>query len=283
MGTRETNGQRPFVGKEGMDHPTLGLATWNIRGFARPDFNDLAKVLNDQPLALIVAQELQRSQAKRLATLLGMHHLWSLKHSPLGPLVRFAEGLALFSVDPLNGFETLNLTPKVGGFSHRRRIAQFAYLDRHDADVVNIHLASHTDSPARIEQLRVVLDRVHFRGANRCIMAGDFNGGNEPLLYNLLEQAGFSDAWLTQANTDTTNQTEYEKFDASNQTRFASTGNGFTNPTESATSRLDRIFVRGFMVRSATIPIDDKHWPKRSDHLPVFARLQQERASFEPT
>jgi endonuclease/exonuclease/phosphatase family metal-dependent hydrolase len=287
MGKRAAPNHQPG-GEVPAQLPLITLATWNIRGFARPDVVDLAAVLQSQihradtsngstivpgttkmktaraqPLEVAVVQELQRVQAKRLAQLLGMQHVWSFKHSPLGPLVRFAEGLALFSVYPLSHLETLDLTPRIQRFRHRRRIAQFAYIRQIDADVVNIHLASHGNSSARIDQLRLVLDRVQARGAPRCIVAGDFNAAHEPELYGLLERAGFSDVWLIQ-NT-------------------ASTSSGFTNPAGAAKSRLDRIFVQGLTVNSVDVPPDHEQWVKRSDHLPVFACLEPEPNAAVPS
>jgi endonuclease/exonuclease/phosphatase family metal-dependent hydrolase len=260
------------------EHSSIGMATWNVRGFARPDCDDLAEVLRSHPLSLIAVQELQRSQARRLSNLLGMQHLWSFKHSPLGPFVRFAEGLALFSAETLSNFETLNLTPKIRPHSHRRRIAQFAYLDRLETDVVNIHLASHGDSSARSDQLRVALDRVEQRGAQRCIVAGDFNADGEASLYRALHKAGFSDAWSAQPQgsaTELDGGAILPGQDAGEAIRTeTSTGPGFTNPAGKARARLDRIFVRGFDVRSAAVPVDDPQWAQRSDHLPVFARLE---------
>ncbi len=250
----------------------LELATWNIRGFARPDCVDLAEVLKGQPLALVVVQELQRSQAKRLAGLLGMHQVWSFKHSPLGPFVRFAEGLALLSVEPLSRVETLELTEKVKLYTHRRRVAQFAYLSKLDTDVVNIHLASHANSSARMEQLQKVLAAVRSRNANRCILAGDFNAENEQGLFRLLESGGFSDAWTASNRGNEIGATGIKQGESG---RAPHPGNqGFTNPAGRATSRLDRIFVRGFSVQSARIPSDGPQWAQRSDHLPVFASLE---------
>jgi endonuclease/exonuclease/phosphatase family metal-dependent hydrolase len=262
---------------EGGSGTSIGLATWNVRGFARPDINDLAEVLQAGPQTIVVVQELQRSQAKRLAGLLGMEHHWSFKHSPLGPLLtKFAEGLATFSTEPLSRTESLDLTPHVRSISYRRRIAQFTYLDQWQTDVVNIHLASHDDSSARLEQLRMVLDRIHARGATRCIVAGDFNAAREPSLYALLENAGFVDAWISQTPTAGEPQTPKTTFGLGlHDPQTTSTGDGFTNPAGSTRSRLDRIFLRGFTVQSASIPVDNESWSKRSDHLPVFATVTQ--------
>jgi endonuclease/exonuclease/phosphatase family metal-dependent hydrolase len=260
--------------------PLLALATWNIRGFGRPELADLAGILTVESLSLIVLQELQHSQAQRLAVLTGMEHIWSFKHSPLGPLVRYAEGLALYSTERLLRTETLVLTPRTNRFSHRRRIAQFAYFERFDTDVVNIHLASHEDSAARAEQLRLVVDRIRSRGARRCIVAGDFNATNEPTVYGQLENNGFSDIWLAQQDPVDVNQHQIDATFSSSewlgQLDTMSTlreGSGFTNPAGRAAARLDRIFARGFTVNAAAVPVDNQRWAKRSDHLPVFAGL----------
>jgi endonuclease/exonuclease/phosphatase family metal-dependent hydrolase len=285
MGSSEHSHPGP-PGAANDENPSIEVATWNVRGFARPDCDDLAEVLRSHPLSLIVLQELQRSQARRLSKLLGTQHLWSFKHSPLGPFVRFAEGLALFSTETLSNFETLNLTPKIRPHSHRRRIAQFAYFDRLETDVVNIHLASHGDSSARSDQLRVALDRVQARGARRCIVAGDFNADGEAPLYQALHEAGFCDAWSVRPNVlavDLNNHALSREQETGRTVRNeTSIGSGFTNPAGKATARLDRIFLRGFTVLAATIPVDDHQWVKRSDHLPVFARLASPQIDSYP-
>ena len=253
---------------------SIGLATWNVRGFARPNIDDLGVVLNAEPSAIIVVQELQRSQAKHLARVLGMEHYWSFKHSPLGPLLpRFAEGLATFSTEPLRRTETLDITPKARAFSHRRRIAQFTYLDHLETDVVNIHLASHDDSSARLEQLHSVLEQLQTRGATRCIFAGDFNAAHEPSLYALMTTGGFADAWVQQegGSNPADSQLANPEGPFPRQWPMASSGDGFTNPAGSTRSRLDRIFVRGFNAVSASVPLDNPSWAKLSDHLPVFS------------
>jgi endonuclease/exonuclease/phosphatase family metal-dependent hydrolase len=285
MGSNEHSHPGP-PGAAADETSSIEVATWNVRGFARPDCDDLAEVLRSHPLSLMVIQELQRSQARRLSKRLGMQHLWSFKHSPFGPFLRFAEGLALFSTETLSNFETLNLTPNIRPHSHRRRIAQFAYLDRLETDVVNIHLASHGDSSARSDQLRVALGRVEQRGARRCIVAGDFNADGEAPLYRALHNAGFSDAWSVRPNVlaaelharEVTQEREAERM-VGNET---STGSGFTNPAGRATARLDRLFVRGFTVLAATIPVDGHEWAKRSDHLPVFARIASNQTVSSP-
>ena len=268
------NPEPSVLARERGSDSSIGLATWNVRGFARPDLNDLAAVLQAKPNGIFVIQELQRWQAKRLAQLLGMHHHWSFKHSPLGPLlVRFAEGLATFTVEHASRAETLDLTPAIRSTSHRRRIAQFTYLERLETDVVNIHLASHHDASARLDQLQTVLERVRERGALRCIVAGDFNAAQELSLYELLESDGFIDAWAShQLVVDPKQSTSLRGREPSAPLHpTTSTGQGFTNPTGNTRTRLDRIFVRGFSVRAALIPVDGQLWSTRSDHLPVFA------------
>ena len=236
------------------------ITTWNIRGFRRPNVNELAELLQSGAPAVVVVlvlQEVQRRQARRFSQLLSMHHHWSLKHSPIGRLLRnFSEGLGVFSTDSLFDCETVNLTPTVKVTDHRRRLAQFAYLSTIDADIVNVHLASHRDHRARAVQLELILNRIATRGARRCIVAGDFNAAEEPDLYGLLTGAGFLDAW-----------------DDPSTPVLRSDRPGYTNPAGRASKRLDRVFVRGFQVEHIDVPQDGPLWMKRSDHLPVTATL----------
>ena len=202
-----------------------------------------------------------------------MSHNWSFKHAPLGKLfTRFAEGLATFSTEPLTRQETIDLTPQMQSTSHRRRIAQFAYHDRLEADMVNIHLASHQAASARFEQLALALQHVAVRGASRCVIAGDFNASNEPALYVALAKAGFVDMWGPESMSDSGEEPE-ELVQNDGLFQTHSSGNGFTNPSGSTHSRLDRIFAKGFTKGSIQIPQDGPEWKKRSDHLPVFAQL----------
>lgn len=230
---------------------TWTLLSWNIRGSARPDLDDLATVLRSYEPDVVVLQEAWRSQAKRLAAAAGLRHaFWSFKHKPYGPLLPSrAEGMAILSRHPLDDTDSTVLNPDARSWTHRRRIMQSAFIEALGVTVVNVHLASHGDGAARLAQAGRVVGHTPTENA---VVAGDFNAVDEPDLFAIFSGIGLRDAWTN--------------------------GAGFTNPAGAARQRLDRVLVGlGVAATSVIVPVDGPEWAQRSDHLPVIARLQLDR------
>jgi endonuclease/exonuclease/phosphatase family metal-dependent hydrolase len=242
------------------------LLTWNIRGFLRPDLRDLAFVIRSEGARIVLLQEVQQRQARVLGDALSMHVFWSFKHSPLGPLgKRWAEGLAILCSDPLANTHEAVLTPSERMWSYKRRVVQYAHIPSLALGVCNIHLASHRDHSARIDQANGVLSMLSTRSsAPNSVVAGDFNASQELDLYAKFEANGFRDAWIKACDPTPA---------GANPTRPTNPA-GHTNPAGSASQRIDRILISpGLAVEAVRVPTDGPSWAKRSDHLPVTARL----------
>jgi endonuclease/exonuclease/phosphatase family metal-dependent hydrolase len=236
---------------------TITALTWNIRGISRPDLSDLAQIIESHNADIAVIQEIQHWQARRLAKALHMQWYWSFKHAPLGPLFRFlGEGLAILSKHPITDMQTTNLTPSIGHFSYKRRVAQYARIAHLDLGVTNIHLASHRDANARLEQAEMLLDQPEVAQSRRMLLAGDFNASDEPMLYARFALAGYVDV-------------------AEHAVNHGKTKPGSTSPAGNAHQRIDRVFASpDIHVLACTTPQDGPDWAKRSDHLPVIAVIE---------
>ena len=225
------------------------LLTWNIRGAARPNLPDLAEAIGGYGPDVVLLQEVWRSQAVRIARAIGFaDSFWSTKHSPFGPLLPTrAEGMAILSKIPLDETSSEVLTSSVRSWSHRRRIVQYAQMPSLGVWVANVHLASHAEADARRNQAAMVATQL---GATTgpWVVAGDFNAADEPAVWKPFADIGVTDAW--------------------------SGGPGFTNPTGAVRQRLDRVLLgAGLVALSVDVPADGPGWVRRSDHLPVIARI----------
>ena len=229
---------------------TFTVVTWNIRGSARPDLSLLADAINSYAPDVVLLQEVWREQAWRLANLLDMGPpFWSLKHRPFGPLSRRrAEGMAIVSRATLAEETSYVLTPSARPWTHRRRIVQHARIASLGVDVTNVHLASHAESSARVDQARMICAQIAKGVSANAFIGGDFNAHNEPALWSVFEERGFVDA--------------------------GSSEGAATNPAGAATQRLDRVLVgRGLRVASLVVPDDGPSWSRLSDHLPVVVQV----------
>ena len=226
------------------------LLTWNIRGSAQPDLVDLASIISGFAPDVVLLQETWRSQSERLGAMTGLaHRLWSVKHKPYGPLLpRRAEGMAILSRTALTGQSVHVLTPGMGSWTHRRRIMQYARIPDLDVVVVNVHLASHARATARIEQAERVVAQLG-EDRHRCVVAGDFNAGDEPAVFAPFAAIGLDDAWTGET--------------------------GFTSLAGAGRQRLDRVLLAGGLhAESVDVPPDSPEWVRRSDHLPVVVRIR---------
>ena len=178
----------------------------------------------------------------------------------------------------------LSETPDVAGSkswdSSLPRIATFARLIERSEGlpvgrrsralyVFNVHL-DHQGAKARVEQMKVVLDRIGSRRhlEDPVILLGDFNAGPESEPIAAVRAAAgvvWVDAWRV-ANPDAIEQ---------------GTFNGWSESC--GTRRIDFIFVHGLEVERAWIDFarrPDGRW--LSDHVPVGAELGFPR-EVEPT
>jgi endonuclease/exonuclease/phosphatase family metal-dependent hydrolase len=225
----------------------MGVMTWNVHGSARPNLRSVAGWIQNSDATVVLLQEVQQKQARRLAEILGWTFVWSLKHSPL---VKPAEGLAILSPHPIVLAATPVLSEGAKRQSFRRRIAQIADIRMPHAAfrVCNVHLAS-GKSDARPGQVTRLLE--HLSGVE--LLGGDLNDGPDSAVIANLLPMGFR-------------RTE------SGPTAWSTVG---ANNPPSIT--IDHLLVRGSwrLQRAREFAISEIHEIRRlSDHLPVIAQLE---------
>lgn len=221
------------------ESPTWRITTWNLQGAFGVDCTFVSEHIRVQKSSVFVVQEVTARQAKRLAEVLRMQHIWARKHTPF-PFR--SEGLAILTSHRLLSTDTQVITNAMP-WSWRRRILLRARisdgLDR-SVDVVNVHLSAHSATKRRTVEL------AHVLLLQPDVIAGDFNSD------------------LTVLATELPNY-------------FDSSPNG--GPTcwtagprhqRPPTQRLDGIVVSNLEASDSYTPSADlDRWSEISDHLPV--------------
>lgn len=227
----------------------ITVVTWNLQGRERPDLVEVAAVLSEYEPDVVLLQEVQRRQARRLAQRLGWYRVWSVKH---WPVVIPAEGLAILTPHPLAEVERRVLAMPWSFWSSRRRIAVAATIGGGGLRVVNTHLGSGVGDAERARQAR---ETVSMGDSGPTLVGGDLNTDPGSPVIRVFQDAGFVDAWSAVSDEP-----------------------GFTNwhagPRDAPpVQRLDYVLVAGDLsVGGASIP-DDVAAVERfgpiSDHLPL--------------
>lgn len=245
------------------------ILTWNVQGSAGLDLDVVAGVVAGADADVLLVQEIQRGQSRRLADACGsVGSRWAFKH---WSVVHRPEGMAVLARSPLST-STAFVLQAAWPWSWRRRIAIEATVIMDDRPVrfCNVHLSPHELHDRRSEEIdRVVLRR----GVVAPIVAGDFNdrpGG--PALRQLMA-AGWRDAWGEHHPAVAADALESSDDvvdpGATNWTAGDRTG-------RPPTQRLDFVFVPPqWSVRSCVVvndPLGDL--ARVSDHLPVVAELE---------
>jgi endonuclease/exonuclease/phosphatase family metal-dependent hydrolase len=222
---------------------SIALVTWNLRGRARPDVGTIGELLLGFSAEVVALQEVQRWQARTLATALGsVTAEWSFKHWPFPTP---AEGLVVLSRHRRMSARTVTLSRYVPPWSYQRRIAQLIRLEAggRTVSLANCHLAN-DDADARLAQAQRLLTQLE-RGS---FVAGDLNARPGGKVLRLLREAGVRDA-MAEAHPD------------------------------APTDRIDYVLVpAGWRVVDAWTPSDADSdlamYRRLSDHLPVRADLE---------
>lgn len=163
----------------------LRLVTWNVHGTARPDPVAIARAIIELEPDVICFQEIRRHQARRVAKVLGWPRgFWTFKHNAWYVLPFRAEGLAILASNGVRIGATTVLSRPVPWFSHRRRVAQMAWVGKWP--IVNTHLSNESDRD-RLLELHQLLGFV----PTGAIIAGDLNGGAASSLVGALVGAGW--------------------------------------------------------------------------------------------
>lgn len=224
------------------------VTTWNIRGTARPDLDELAAIVGADEPDVVAIQEIRHGQAAELARLLGMRFTWARKHWPWTPLLRrTAEGAAIMTPHALDAAGHTEISEGASSWTYRRRIAQWALVGRADATayrVYNVHLSPHDRrAERRAEAVRVAGIVAEHGESPPAIVAGDFNDGDDPSVI------------------------------------FALPGVEHvvpppTNPADEPTQVLDHVLLPPDATDVAvSVPGGGPDWAARSDHLPVTVRF----------
>ncbi|HAS13419.1 MAG TPA: hypothetical protein DCS55_23380 [Acidimicrobiaceae bacterium] len=172
------------------------ILTWNVQGRARPDLESLATVIADSLPDLVALQEVQRAQARWLATRLGWSLVWRCKH---WPLVAPAEGLALLSPSPAEDVATVHLAHPYRVWSWRRRIAVRATVVGADGPlvVVAVHLGAGVGDAERARQAELAVGLLGAGPApvGRGCVVGDLNTHPGSEVLAAFAAHGLRDAW----------------------------------------------------------------------------------------
>jgi endonuclease/exonuclease/phosphatase family metal-dependent hydrolase len=237
----------------------LEVVTWNIHGSARPDLDAIASRLEGFAADVVALQEVQRGQARALASRLqSVTALWSFKHLPFG---NPAEGLAVLGPHRLIDARTVVLSQGAPLWSYRRRIAQLCTLavEGRVLCLANCHLSSDDAGDRRAQAGRLVV-----RLETETIVAGDLNARPGGTLLRRLSRSGLRDAWAA---------LHPDAGDAEGATNW-----GRLDPETMPSNRLDYILVpAGFQIVAATVPSavdsDLRAYRRLSDHLPLHVEI----------
>jgi len=234
------------------------VISWNLHGAAKPRLDAVADLLRAHQPDLVALQEVHRSQARRIAGLLGWPRpAWALKHNAYWPLWWRGEGLGVLSRHRLAVLPTVVLTPEYHRRTYRRRILlPVEVVLEGDRRVLAIdgHLSSGDEDEdlrtREVHQLVGILPE-----SLPVLVAADLNADPDQPPVTALVDAGFVDSWAA-AGTGP--------------------GHGFTIPANAPRRRIDYVMVRGpVRVREAKV-IDDlgAAMAGLSDHRPVLAELE---------
>lgn len=249
-----------------MDQMTL--LTWNLQGSHGLDLGLVVDTIEASSPDVIVLQEIQRRQCRRLATRLGWASRWAFKH---WPIVSPAEGLAVLTPHRLGRVAPFVLH---GSWPWRwqRRIAVDAtvVVGARPWRLMNVHLSPHGHVDRRDLELTRVLDRSLMVAP---IIAGDLNDRPGGRVARRLERAGWLDAWAV-AHSDGRGPWSLGPPDddvdagATNWTEGDRTGR---QPTQ----RLDVVFVpaRCSVERAEVIDRPLAELAAMSDHLPLLVTV----------
>ena len=234
------------------------LVTWNLQGGHGFDAATAAgrlRALAGRTPDVVVLQEVQPAQARRLAKVLGHESHWVFKH---WPLPRGMEGLAVLA-PPGAVRRTHSLVLRRAAFwSWRRRVALLAEIE--GIVVADVHLSPDSESRRQNEAAFVVAAVEAFADGLPVVIAGDLNDLDETGGRGALATHGYRDAWEQGAG-------------ATNWT-------GGRRAGRPPTQRLDSVLVGPGMHADAWIPGPDvgtgyDTWAELSDHLPLVATVQR--------
>jgi endonuclease/exonuclease/phosphatase family metal-dependent hydrolase len=237
----------------------IRVLTWNLQGAAGLDVAAAAAAIRAVAPDVVALQEVQRRQAARLATVLGLPAArWVFKH---WPLVRRAEGLAVMSPHRLVACNSFRVR-RAPFWAWRRRVGLDATIDT-GAVVVRVlvvHLSPHDDAAAaRASEANLLIERAG-GGVPSPVIVGDLNDHPGQGAHTSLVGAGWIDAWRRIHG------------DADGATNWTAGGRVGRSPTQ----RIDYVLApSGSVVEDATVLAEPlERMGELSDHLPLVATLR---------
>lgn len=241
------------------------VTSWNLLGSADPDLDAIARHLASFAPDVAALQEVRRSQARRLAAVLGWQSAWRRKHYPYSPVVWWrAEGLAILSPHPIVAVRRHTLSTGHPIWNYRHRIMLSATVRRplldgtHDGthgdalDVHDVHLSSDATDERALQAQRAATIARSGRDLRRgaLVVCGDLNASDEPSVI-----APFADLGLVDP------------------------GGPHTVKADRPARRLDYVLVpSAARIVSVSTPEGGTDWRQHSDHLPVTTRFEMPTA-----
>lgn len=241
--------------------PSITMVTWNLQGSNGVDIVGVGEVIAAVEADVVVVQEIQRGQARRVARALDMPAMrWAFKSLSLST---WPEGMAVFTPHNLTSTDSFVLQ-RAWFWNWRRRIGLAAEIERGDErfGVINVHLSPHDAGERRRREAHLVVERAR-RGDRLPVIAGDFNDLPGGPGYAVFTGSGWSDAWLIDTLQGIDGPTNWTPGDRLGRT-----------PDQ----RLDFVFApTGWLVQDARVLADAKRFDwfaERSDHVPLLATLR---------
>lgn len=241
-------------------HEPVVVLSWNLQGSEGVDIDGVAEVVSAAGPDVVVVQEIQRRQARRLSTRMNMPEMrWAFKSLAFDT---WPEGLAVFTPHRIVSTDAFVLQ-RAWFWNWRRRIGLLAAIER-DGErfgVIDVHLSPHDAGERRRREAHLVVERARIE-AELPVIAGDFNDEPGGPGYQVFTGSGWSDAWLIDTLKDD---------GATNWTAGDRLG-------RTPTQRLDFVFApHGWTVIDARVLAEAGRldwFAERSDHLPLVAELR---------
>lgn len=249
----------------------LTLMTWNLQGSTGVDLDLVVGTIGSADADVVVVQEIQRRQCRRLARRLGWSARWCFKH---WPIVSRPEGMAVLTPHQL-GHVSPFVVQHAAWWSWRRRVALDAtvLVGPRPWRVMNIHLSPHGVTDRRTREVERVLERAQLVAP---LIAGDLNERPGGAVGRDLRRAGWRDAWATVhsgAGGDPAHPSDGPLTVDPGATNWTAGDRTGRPPTQ----RLDVVFVPAdWMVdRADVIDRPLAALAAGSDHLPLVVRVSR--------
>jgi endonuclease/exonuclease/phosphatase family metal-dependent hydrolase len=252
------------------------LVSWNLKGSGHPDTRAVATYLRDEGADVVVLQEVQWHQARRIARALAARSRhWGFKHWPVRD---WPEGMAIIGVTVAVSGRTRPLSHRWRLWSWRRRIFQVAAVQADRPwSLFNVHFTPHGQIGLRAVEAATVL-RVVAERSGPVVVAGDLNERPDGAVHRQFAAAGLRDGWAVRLPPHDAPSPPGDAEPGRPQRRsdpWPTNWRGWRRgTTEAPTLRLDYVYATEdvrFVDVHTPGPADVPRFAAISDHLPVTA------------